>query len=142
TTCRRVTSSNSFSPSPGNTRGRFGNAGCAHKVIPLPSYGGGAPSHGAEGEGSRDDLEDHDLKSAGTSSGAFPLRPFGPPPPYDGCRIHTSLLRGRGKLDSLSVMMADGEVDVRHQVWTGAVWRRPPGKRGACLHAALVARPG
>ena len=28
------------------------------------------------------------------------------------------------------------------RVWTGAVWRRPPGKRGAALHAALVARPG
>lgn len=27
-------------------------------------------------------------------------------------------------------------------IWAGAVWRPPPGKRGACLHAALVARPG
>src|ERR1051326_3010851 len=27
-------------------------------------------------------------------------------------------------------------------VWTGAVWGPPPGKRGALLHAALVARPG
>lgn len=28
------------------------------------------------------------------------------------------------------------------RIWTGAVWRPPPGKRGAALHAALVARPG
>src|SRR5260370_39573430 len=34
--------------------------------------GGGRP---------RDDLEDHDLKSAGASAGAFPLRPCGPPVP-------------------------------------------------------------
>src|ERR1700738_3014146 len=32
----------------------------------------------------QDDLEDHDLKSADTSTGAFPLRPFGPPPPITG----------------------------------------------------------
>jgi hypothetical protein len=30
----------------------------------------------------------------------------------------------------------------RDRSWSGAVWRPPPGKRGACLHAALVARPG
>ena len=51
------------------------------KVIPPPSYGGGAPLYGAEGEGPKDDLEDPDLKSADSSTGAFPLRPFGPPPP-------------------------------------------------------------
>lgn len=27
-------------------------------------------------------------------------------------------------------------------IWTGAVWRPAPGKRGVLLHAALVARPG
>ena len=27
-------------------------------------------------------------------------------------------------------------------LWAGAVWRPPPGKRGAALHAALVDRPG
>jgi Transposase DDE domain len=27
------------------------------------------------------------------------------------------------------------------RTWTGAVWRPPPGKRGAALHAALVERP-
>ena len=45
-----------------------------------PSYGGGATSYGAEGESPRDDLN-HDLKFAGASTGAFPLRPCGPPPP-------------------------------------------------------------
>jgi hypothetical protein len=28
------------------------------------------------------------------------------------------------------------------RIWTGAIWRLPPGKRGARLHAALVAHPG
>jgi Transposase DDE domain len=28
------------------------------------------------------------------------------------------------------------------RIWPGAVWRPPPGKRGAALHAALVAQPG
>src|SRR5260370_42450001 len=63
-------------------------------------------------------------------------------PTHRVCRIHTSWLRGGGKLDSLGAMMADGEVDVRGQGWTGAVWRGPPAKRGAWRHAALVARPG
>jgi hypothetical protein len=34
-----------------------------------------------------------------------------------------------------------GEID-DSRIRTGAVWRPPPGKRGAALHAALVARPG
>jgi hypothetical protein len=34
------------------------------------------------------------------------------------------------------------DVDGRGGIRTGAIWRSPPGKRGACLHAALVARPG
>src|SRR6266545_7364411 len=58
------------------------------------------------------------------------------------CCIHTSRLPGREKVDSLSAMMADGEGHVRLGIWTGPVWRPSPGKRGACLHAALVARPG
>ena len=39
------------------------------------------PSYGAEGEGPTRVSERHDLKSAGNSTGAFPLRPCGPPPP-------------------------------------------------------------
>jgi hypothetical protein len=35
-----------------------------------------------------------------------------------------------------------GERDGRDGVWAGSVWRRSARKRGACLHAALVARPG
>ena len=40
-----------------------------------------SPSYGAEGEGPTRVSERHDLKSAGDSTGAFPLRPCGPPPP-------------------------------------------------------------
>src|SRR6266545_8360100 len=58
------------------------------------------------------------------------------------CCIHTSRLPGREKVDSLSAMMADGEGHVRLGIWTGTVWRPSPGKRGACLHSSLVARPG
>src|SRR5882757_2863769 len=39
-------------------------------------------------------------------------------------------------------MIAGGAVDGWNAVWPGAVWRPPPGKRGANLHAALVAQPG
>lgn len=38
--------------------------------------------------------------------------------------------------------MALGASDVWGGFWAGAVWRPPPGKRGALLHQALVARPG
>src|SRR5713101_9148390 len=38
-------------------------------------------------------------------------------------------------------MIRTGAADVWDGIWTGAVWRPPPGKRGAILHAALVARP-
>ena len=34
-----------------------------------------------------------------------------------------------------------GGADGRDGIWAGAVWRPPPGKRGANLHAALVAQP-
>ena len=37
-------------------------------------------------------------------------------------------------------MIRGGNCETR--IWPGAVWRPPPGKRGAALHAALVARPG
>ena len=31
--------------------------------------------------------------------------------------------------------------DLDHGLWSGAVWRPPPGKRGADFHSALVERP-
>ncbi len=34
-----------------------------------------------------------------------------------------------------------GDSDDGDRFWAGAVWRPPPGKRGAALHAALVERP-
>src|SRR6267154_4755826 len=45
--------------------------------FPCPSYGGGAPSYGAEGEGHRRFSKISDLKLAGISTEAFPLRPCG-----------------------------------------------------------------
>lgn len=39
-------------------------------------------------------------------------------------------------------IVTDGAIDGWYGIWAGAVWRPPAGKRGACLHAALVARPG
>src|SRR5713101_296176 len=38
-------------------------------------------------------------------------------------------------------MIRTGAADVWDGIWTGAVWRPPPGKRGVSFHAALVARP-
>ena len=38
-------------------------------------------------------------------------------------------------------LLIRGESD-ETRIWTGAVWRPPPAKRGAALHAALVERPG
>src|SRR5713226_3465921 len=49
-----------------------------------PSYGGGAPEGGGGGRPQKRSLGISDLKSAITSTAAFPLRPCGPPPPYDG----------------------------------------------------------
>lgn len=40
------------------------------------------------------------------------------------------------------VRTAIGAVDVGSAVRSGGIWRSPPGKRGAFLHASLVARPG
>src|ERR1035437_1758436 len=46
-------------------------------------------------------------------------------------------VRGADSVDRLLIL---GGVDgVR--IWTGTVWRPPPGKRGAVLHAALVEKP-
>jgi hypothetical protein len=50
----------------------------------LPRHTGEVPPKGAEGEGNRENLEDFRSEIARTSSVAFPLRPCGPPPPYDG----------------------------------------------------------
>src|SRR6185437_14642020 len=58
-----------------------------------------------------------------------------------GYRIHTSWLRSWRKTDSV-IPLASGGVGHGIGVWAGAVWRPPPAKRGACLHEALVARPG
>src|SRR6185437_13844080 len=68
-------------------------------------------------------------------NGSLPL------PPKRAYRIHTSWLRSGRKTDSVIPLASDG---VGHGigVWAGAVWRPPPAKRGACLHEALVARPG
>jgi Transposase DDE domain len=38
-------------------------------------------------------------------------------------------------------MIRTGAADVWDRIRAGAVWRPPPGKRGAALHAALVSRP-
>jgi hypothetical protein len=45
-------------------------------------------------------------------------------------------------IDSLAARFADGGVDVGHRIRSGPLWRPAAGKRGACLHAALVCRPG
>ena len=54
--------------------------------LPPPSYGGGAPSDGAEGESPTETILkiSRSGNPARASTGAFPLRPCGPPPPYDG----------------------------------------------------------
>lgn len=44
--------------------------------------------------------------------------------------------------DSVGQVVMVGGGDDDGFVWAGAVRRPPPGKRGACLHAALVQRPG
>src|SRR6185312_1596802 len=69
------------------------------------------------------------------------LRDGSLPLPLRAYRIHTSWLRSGRKTDSVIPLASDG---VGHGigVWAGAVWRPPPAKRGACLHEALVARPG
>src|SRR5882724_7651984 len=46
------------------------------------------------------------------------------------------------RFDSVSVRRLEGGIDGRCGIRTGAIWRSSPGKRGASLHAALVARPG
>jgi DDE family transposase len=43
--------------------------------------------------------------------------------------------------DSVGQVAMVGGGDEDGCVWAGAVWRPPPGKRGAALHAALVQRP-
>src|SRR5712675_44030 len=53
--------------------------------IPPPSYGGGAPSHGAEGEGRTDDLRNsHDLKAAAARLVLSPSGPAGHLPRVTG----------------------------------------------------------
>jgi len=53
-------------------------------IIPPSSYGGGAPEGGGGGRPHKRSSKISDLKSVGTSTEALPLRPCGPPPPYDG----------------------------------------------------------
>jgi hypothetical protein len=55
--------------------------------------------------------------------------------------MHTSELPAVSRGDSLVQWLIRGGTD-EARIWTGAVWRPPPGKRGAALHAALVTRPG
>src|SRR6185437_15926278 len=76
------------------------------------------------------------IRASFAQSGRFPN-----PLPLLCYRIHTSWLRSGRKTDSVIPLASDG---VGHGigVWAGAVWRPPPAKRGACLHEALVARPG
>ena len=38
-------------------------------------------------------------------------------------------------------MIRAGAADDWDRIWAGSIWRPPAGKRGACLHGALVARP-
>ena len=54
--------------------------------------------------------------------------------------MHTSRLPGARKADSVGQVLIPGGV-YGDRIWAGAVWRPPPGKRGAALHAALVERP-
>src|SRR5258708_31285670 len=59
-------------------RGRNASVAGATIHIPPPSYGGGAPSYGAEGgKPRRQSLKISDLESASIRSAAFPL-----PPPH------------------------------------------------------------
>ena len=48
-----------------------------------PVLRGRCPRRGRRGKAPRRSSKISDLKSASTSTGAFPLRPCGPPPPYD-----------------------------------------------------------
>ena len=41
----------------------------------------------------------------------------------------------------MDLVLIRGDVDGA-RIWAGAVWRPPPGKRGAVFHAALVEKPG
>ena len=67
---------------------------------------------------------------------------FSPSPPLQGYCVHTSLLRVRVKIDSLGRGTGLGRAGDGSGVRAGAVRGPAPGKRGASLHAALVARPG
>jgi hypothetical protein len=62
------------------------------------------------------------------------------PLPASGYHMHTSQLPGVRKADSVGQWLIRGAV-YGDRIWAGAVWRPPPGKRGAALHAALVERP-
>src|SRR6476661_8016887 len=53
--------------------------------------------------------------------------------------MHTSLLQRCGATDSVGPSMIRGVGD-EDRIWSGAVWRPPPGKRGALLHEALYER--
>lgn len=55
--------------------------------------------------------------------------------------MHTSLLQRSAKTDSLPASVLRRSVYAGGD-WTGAIWRSPPGKRGASLHEALVRGPG
>src|ERR1035437_7938840 len=60
--------------------------------------------------------------------------------PAQSAIICTHLLPKVRGADSVDRLLILGGVDgVR--IWTGTVWRPPPGKRGAVLHAALVEKP-
>src|SRR5487761_780036 len=54
--------------------------------------------------------------------------------------MHTSRLSIVAGADSVNQLLIRGGRD-GDRIWAGAVWRPPPGKRGAALHAALVERP-
>src|SRR5438445_13778503 len=60
--------------------------------------------------------------------------------PEVGYRMHTSQLPRVRRTDSMGRLSIRG-VTGDNRFWAGAVWRPPPGKRGAALHAALVERP-
>src|SRR5260370_27394772 len=63
------------------------------------------------------------------------------PLPHKGLS-YSHILPGDCATDSVGQLLIRGRVaNGWGGIWTGAVRRPPPGKRGAILHAALVARP-
>jgi len=125
------------------------STGRSRAPIPSPSWGGrtraGRPSRG--GARAQSSMRTERRRPDALRTRDVQLRPLAPPlglsaespsPPGRLRHSHISDLRLSKMSDSLSRL--DGGWDVGSAA--GSVWRPPPGKRGAFLHARLVEAGG